>query len=447
MLLGFGRVNISPENTVDLYSFDGQKRTSHHIIDELFVSSLVIVQEDAKVVIMSLDLIWLDRKLADELRSGLIRQGFKKELVLICATHSHSTPQIKEDCFNYGRPDEAYRNYLIKQCMQSVKQAEKNLAPGYIKVSHGSTNMTVNRRKKMIDIEQLKRGRFRYKIMNRPNFKKDCDNEFTALWVYDIENRPKGVVLNFACHPTLFRKNAVSADYPGKVASALQHTFGKEFVTCFLQGFSGNVKPAIVKKSLTFQYGLLKALYYAIYDTILFQKDVSEKGIQQFAADLAAHVLKQKKRGPVDVILKGQISEINLPLVPIPSKTQFAEMAKETDWVRSTYGKAMLEKKNHEFLPIGVQHVRLGHNIDIIAMEGEIFCEYAIWMRKELGRKGHYVLPVSCAGGMAGYIPDSLSIREGGYEVERSLMEFGIPSTFSETIESVIKSALSSFWQ
>ena len=59
-----------------------------------------------------------------------------------------------------------------------------------------------------------------------------------------------------------------------------------------------------------------------------------------------------------------------------------------------------------------------------------------------LVKKNISVIPVSCANGLMGYLSTRKALNEGGYEVDRILIEHGMPTTFEESIESNVKMAI-----
>jgi hypothetical protein len=75
-------------------------------------------------------------------------------------------------------------------------------------------------------------------------------------------------------------------------------------------------------------------------------------------------------------------------------------------------------------------------------MNGEIFSEYSVWIRKQLQKKGITIMSNGYSGGMIGYIPTSKAIKEGGYEVNGSLKLFGMSTGFSNFIERDIKKTI-----
>ena len=439
--IGLGQQPITPQNNIDLYSFDGVKRKSNAVIDELFSTAVCFSHADQKALILSLDLIWVDRLFVEDMKKLLSKIGFHPDLTLICTTHSHSTPQIMEDCFNIGRPDSTYRAYLKDQSLRAAEQALEDMREGFIKFgSSRPKGLTVNRRKRILDIDKLKRGKIKTKIANRPNFNKPCDDLLSAAWLVDKNNNPRGVILNFACHPTLYRGNAVSSDFPGKVALNLKKYFGPDFVTCFLQGFSGNIKASLVEKSMGTANGILKKIYHSIFDSVLFKKELTQEEIDDFANGIVDQVRNLTDGEPREIALSGQTAQINLPLESPRDQAYFLEMSRESDWSRSTYAKAMLRQKDKfDSKPFCIQLVSLCSDLDILAVEGEIFNEYAHWLHEKFAEKSHNVMPVACSGGMVGYIADSEGILQGGYETDRSLVEFGLPSRFSIKIENMIK--------
>lgn len=61
--------------------------------------------------------------------------------------------------------------------------------------------------------------------------------------------------------------------------------------------------------------------------------------------------------------------------------------------------------------------------------------EYGLWLRRILPG----VVPVGCCGGMEGYIPDQEALDRGGYEVDRSLDDFGRKARFADGVEEKVK--------
>ena len=91
----WGKVEISPDEKISLYRFDKKERKSKKINDPLFVTVLLIDDNNLKTVIVSLDLIWISNSFSDSIKS-IIKKNYKipEDLIFICATHTHSSPDI-----------------------------------------------------------------------------------------------------------------------------------------------------------------------------------------------------------------------------------------------------------------------------------------------------------------------------------------------------------------
>ena len=80
----------------------------------------------------------------------------------------------------------------------------------------------------------------------------------------------------------------------------------------------------------------------------------------------------------------------------------------------------------------------IGDELRIIALGGEIFAEYSLWLREFFLSKKLDLLTVGYCNGMVGYIPTFDAMLEGGYEVERSYKIFGYLFPFSSKLESIL---------
>jgi hypothetical protein len=214
------------------------------------------------------------------------------------------------------------------------------------------------------------------------------------------------MLLNFACHPALFRGDAVSADYPGYVRKLLRDRYGKGFETVFLLGFAGNLRPGVLRRVTPSFPPSLGSLYSLLFDRLLFEKNIGPEDLEAFAGRVAR------------CLDRGKYS----PFGPCSIRTARTE--------------AVLPLANEEGeVSLGIHYLQLADDLALIGIEGEVFMEYAQWLRHVAGG----AIPVSCCGGMVGYVPDEAGMAAGGYEVERSLREFGLSSRFASGIEERVK--------
>ena len=181
---------------------------------------------------------------------------------------------------------------------------------------------------------------------------------------------------------------------------------------CFLQGFAGNIKANITNSSCSNYKGFFSYMYGCIYDRIQFDKNISNQELNNFSIQLAKFALNRNtcKRLKKQIFFYSKI--VNLPL-NCDIKSQYPD--------------------------IEILYLSIGKRLKAVFLSGEVFSEYSIWLRESLFNKDVDLLTVGYCNNMVGYIPTSKEINKGGYEVERSFIEFAHLYPFSDQIEKIIK--------
>ena len=183
--VGFSRGCITPKDNVSIYNLDGQSRNSKDILDDLYVNTIVLESDERLLLFISLDIIWVDYKFTKRIKDRLYSEiGISDSNILICATHSHSTPQIAYHVNNEARPDKSYIDLIINIVCERSIFSFNNRVSAKARYSSFSTNLSVNRRKEVIDIYRLKKFSFEKKIANRPNLDGPLDDSLSILAFY-----------------------------------------------------------------------------------------------------------------------------------------------------------------------------------------------------------------------------------------------------------------------
>jgi len=86
--------------------------------------------------------------------------------------------------------------------------------------------------------------------------------------------------------------------------------------------------------------------------------------------------------------------------------------------------------------PYPLQVVRLGNEVTLVAMSGEVVVDYALRLKRELGADGLWVTAY-CNDIMA-YIPSVRILNEGGYEPEYSMIYYDLPGYWDPSLEERI---------
>lgn len=441
-MTGSAEVTITPPGSLALAGFD-EKRFGLDVLDDLFVKAIIFQKDKKTLVLASLDLLWVSRRFCDDLRKWARRElGIPENSLMVTATHTHSGPQIRELSFDGCPVDKDYMDLVARRTRLALKQAFNALAPAKIEYGSGHTNIAINRRKFIVDPANLKRLRWHHKIANRPNPTGPRDDSLGVVWIKPLNGESVTVLINAACHPSIWRGEMYSADFPGYLGEILTERIGQPVRAVFLQGFSGNLKCRL-KRRMSLKVWPPGRLFETLFDRIQFEKNASSEKVREVAEELAADILEVELLPFKEARFDSREVEANLSLEELPTVESLRQLSELPDHVQSSYGAYLLDHYGElGKVSVRVQCLDFGPSLCLVGVEGEVFCEYALWLRKRWKQNRKLVMTVGCCGGMVGYIPDEASHAQGGYEVERSLMTFGLPSGFSPQLEEKIKEAL-----
>lgn len=98
---GYGRADITPTGSVSMtgYAEAGESvRMSQGVLDKLYLTCIALTDEDGSTVLLyTLDCIRINHLPATEIRKAVSEAtGVPVDNILICATHSHSTPDVDQ---------------------------------------------------------------------------------------------------------------------------------------------------------------------------------------------------------------------------------------------------------------------------------------------------------------------------------------------------------------
>lgn len=414
MEIGLDKISITPPNYSEVSTLSGHAFEA--IQKDIFCNVIALRDDSYSVLFVSLDQLWLDQDFSNEVLTLIsTNHSIPKDNIILAATHAHSTPNILNNPINEFVDHEDYRVFLLACILKVVDNAFSNMVHGYCELSLGDSIQNINRRKRVIDFGSLFSGSLKTLIANRPNKKAPVDNKIIGAMFFDTHRIELGMIVNYTAHPTLEKKNLLSPDYPGFISELLSERYTKKFVTCFFQGFSGNVKPNLITYNSQFSKTIMLKVFLSIFDRYTFSRNLDTSDIRNYSKSLVTEL----------DYAKNFISFSTLNILACKRE--------------------VLLKLANPFLGkdivLHINCLRITNKFYIITMNGEVFSEYAIWIRSLFNKYNIAVMLVGYCGGMIGYIPTSDALDEGGYEVEGSLRLFKIPTKFSKEIESDIKTA------
>jgi neutral ceramidase len=183
------------------------------------------------------------------------RCGIPGDHLLLAASHTHSggplmgrlpeeyadaPPLVKDLIENHSIAlDPGYAEWVIRQTVTAVCEAHRKREEALLSAGSGHEDQVAfNRRFRMTN------GRvFTHPGKGNPEIVEPAgpiDPEVGVLAAWNMRGELLGCLVNYACHATTF-SGGVSADYICYLEQTIQAVMGRDAVTVFLQGASGDV--------------------------------------------------------------------------------------------------------------------------------------------------------------------------------------------------------------
>jgi len=378
---GYGESIITPPLGVELcgYGFYLERR-AESVSDDLKARAVCVSADKKTLFLIACDLIGFDAETSDRIRGAIASEHhIPQENVLLACTHTHSGPATAS-LHGCGEMAPEYVRQLPELIVEAARRAARDRTP--CEVTNGSEQS-----------EPIGYNR-RFKIFQ------PIDPTISAV-IFERENFPI-CIFSYACHAvTLGPNTAVSADWPGAAARAMERE-GYHCV-CF-QGFCGDIDPVCNLN----KWGGGTPEDLALYGNIL-----------------KYHLLNitNNNRPEKSPVLAAAERRISLPLAVPPDKgalgKEYRELRSEKndrswekfadEWRRST--ETVLDRFHaHPYLDnVPVQAMRLG-KMNLLALPGEIFCEYGLKLRSQFPP----FMAIGYANGNTGYWPVKTAFDNAG---------------------------------
>jgi hypothetical protein len=163
------------------------------------------------------------------------------------------------------------------------------------------------------------------------------------------------------------------------------------------------------------------------------------KGYGKQLADAVEAVLA-KPMTPVAPAFAATYREIELTLAEIPGREAFVKDSMSENKFVAARAKMLLKKieageKIPESYPYPVQAWRLGKDVTLVTLGGEVVVDYSLRLKKELGPD---VWVMGYANDVMAYIPSLRVLKEGGYEGGGAMVYYGLPAVWGTKVEDLI---------
>ena len=139
--------------------------------------------------------------------------------------------------------------------------------------------------------------------------------------------------------------------------------------------------------------------------------------------------------------LNATLEEIPLAYGPLPNEPQLQERTKSASKLDAGYaGRLLGVLKERGSLPTNypypVQVLRLGDQLTLVALGGEVVVDYALRLKREI--KDAHVWVAGYSNDVMTYIPSLRVLKEGGYEAGDAMKWGTHPAPWSVNVEEQI---------
>ncbi len=390
---GSARVEITPPLGTALAGYFSP-RWSDRVEDPLYAKALVLESGGERIALVSCDVICMPADVADPARE-LIEQrtGIPGGNVLICATHTHTGPEMRR-----GRTvipaNEEWLDTVPGLIADAVDAALADMFDAVLIPGRECEDRLGSNR--------LGRNPDGTEVFGKEGAigpAGPIDPELLAMSIRDHEGTVRAMIVNYAMHADTVGGSAISAGWPGRVASTLRSVYGEQCVTVFLQGTCGDINHNHWFKSRWIGKGIQKAT----------QMGRAMAGLAVNATELAEPL----ETGEIACIFRHE---------PVPYYTRDEAMRAEVEEKR-----AMEEKPGRwDFIiqrfdewefdgktaQLPIQVIRVGE-VMIVGIPSEVFVEWGLEIKHWSPAKFTFVAEL--ANDWFGYIPTTDQAHRGAY--------------------------------
>lgn len=406
---GFGKVDITPASGMPLAGYAAREHPCAGVHDPLFARALVLEDAGRALAFVSVDVLGVPADFVRDVRARIAgRTGLAAEAVMVSSTHTHAGPVTVSTFFNPGESlDRVYMERLAEAIADAVSAAWT--ARRQARVGVGDARVT--------GIGSNRRTADRLPV----------DEQAGLLRVDGEDGRPLGVLINYACHPTVLGSDNLlaSGDFPAFTVARVEERLGAGSFAMFVNGAQGNVSVGhsselsaigVVTPGRTFAraaeigHRLADAVLDALpavataADIVLGSAVASlDLPFKDYPSPQETAVALQQKRAAVEDLERRAAP----PAALAPAKTARLYASIENFYAGEA---AALEGGP---LSIEIQAFRVGPAL-FAAVPLEVFVEIGLRIKREAV---HPLFVMGVTNGYFGYLPAKSDYAAGGYEV------------------------------
>ena len=414
VIVGTAEVDVTPPVGTMLAGY-GYERQSEGIILPLKASIIVMNEGEKRCVMISCDFISMPAKEVNNIRRHIQNlTGIAPERVMICCTHNHLGPELREtEEWTYTGSDDEYVDRIELQIAQAVVQAVKNQMPAIICIGKQlEEGLAFNRRFRMKSgEEQFGPDKMRPTALDIDKNNNDCagpagpiDPEFgVVLFKRELTSLPFAMIVNYSLHVDVTSGNKISSDFPGYMADNLKKIYGEDLVTLYLQGACGNINHCAYLQNNPYP-GIGEWKSEQIGRAFAGRAmNIAEKALPSKTSiiEVATEILDVPRYPKNDIIVQKMYKEIS------NKKTE------ELTFFETSFMDLYEKFSDKEIDKREITTMRIGDAV-FCSAPGELFVEWGLEIKKWSPFKYTFIAEV--CNDSVGYIPTFEAFYRGGYE-------------------------------
>ncbi len=404
---GAASADITPDTSLWMGGFAARTEPSQGTARPLHAKALALrAGAGAPAVLLTVDLLGVTAGISMRVAHALKQaHGVERADLLINASHTHCGPVVDEQLsvaydLSARQWDQIrrYTQWLEGRLADVAGEALSRLRPARLGYGVGEAAFAANRR-----------------VQFTPDGPVD-----RSVPVLRVEREGGGllaIVFGYACHNTTLQASFVQyhPDYAGVAQAALEQRHPGA-VALFVQGCGADANP---KPRGTIE--LVEAHGTALADAV----DRTLVGSVE----------------PLTPSLRTRYGVVELPFIDAAGRKTWLEQLTIEPVYLQRYARLMEARVRADgrlpaAQPDPIQTWRLGRDLALVALGGEVVVDYALRLRGD-----HPDLRIWAAGysnDVFGYVPSRRVLAEGGYEGGDAMVYYGRPAPFTPAVEDLI---------
>ena len=414
---GVAQVDITPPEPIRLTGYGNRTSPSERVEQRLRAKAIAFGSRNTPAaVLITVDLIGISERLADEVAVRLKQAGIERRQLAISATHTHTGPVLAGTLpFIFSSPItpeqqlviNRYSAELVNKLERVALDALVSRQPARLSWSQGTAKFAANRR-------VLKDGKWTGFGVTPDGV---VDLDLPVLTVRAMDGSLRAVLVSYACHATTLegKDNFVHGDWPGTAQELIERQHpGAIALVSIGTGADANPNP----------------------------RGGGVADVERHAREVAAEVERVIARDmtSIETPPQGRWRTIDLPLAGARTRSEWAQQAKEKG-ANGIFARSILERLDRgerieSSVRYPVQTWTFGSDLAMTFLGGEVVADYGLRLKRELDATRLWVNAYS--NDVAFYVPSKRMIPEGGYEVIGSMVYYGHPASLDEATEDLI---------